>query len=395
MPSCSADDRGDHPYRFAEALAAFGDGFLVETGGSPRHVDPQVAGDPSDLLSWAALNELIASRRLEPPRLRLFANGRPLEESDYLLSRTTGGGDHYKEVDLRRLQHELRDGATLTINAIHQMHPPIREAAEALEAIVEERVHANLYAVWGEAPGFAAHRDDHDVVVLQLRGSKQWRMFGPTPGDSDECPPGLPDELSLDAGDLLYVPRGHWHEVRGFAGGISVHLTFGFTRRTGADYLVWLVDRLRDHEIVRRDIPRFAPEAARASYEADLWECVNARAGGDDLVAYLLDHVTGLPLRRRVSLPFGADGSIPTDGVVELLTPTAPRLCVHDGHCELTAGGRRFQFAIILKPMLENLIAARRQPVSVLLSNPDVPSDKAAVALGLLIAKGLVAVVGS
>ena len=94
------------------------------------------------------------------------------------------------------------------------------------------------------APGAAAlanHTDVTDVLVVQLRGSKAWRVCGraqpnvvdgkldtcatyagPEMADMVDC-----DELVLDAGDALFVPRRSVHAARASEHG-SAHLTLGF-----------------------------------------------------------------------------------------------------------------------------------------------------------------------
>lgn len=47
--------------------------------------------------------------------------------------------------------------------------------------------------------GKPPHTDDHDVVVLQLWGSKLWHLLDDAGGQ---------EEVHLRAGDVLYLPQG-------------------------------------------------------------------------------------------------------------------------------------------------------------------------------------------
>ena len=68
----------------------------------------------------------------------------------------------------------------------------------------------------------APHYDDVEVFVLQLEGSKSWKLYHPVQnlprehsGDFDRDELDEPfQELNLQPGDLMYLPRGVIHEAR-------------------------------------------------------------------------------------------------------------------------------------------------------------------------------------
>ncbi|MDH6222089.1 JmjC domain-containing protein [Streptomyces pseudovenezuelae] len=69
-----------------------------------------------------------------------------------------------------------------------------------------------------------------DVLVLQLNGSKDWRVHeGPANGDwrlgrVEGEPPAEVLRTTMYASDVLYIPRGFPHQAVG-SGGLSVHLS--------------------------------------------------------------------------------------------------------------------------------------------------------------------------
>ncbi|MEU9489066.1 cupin domain-containing protein [Streptomyces decoyicus] len=147
-------------------------------------------------------------------------------------------------------------------------------AAQHLESWLRTHVQVNAYASWSAQEGFGTHWDDHDVIVVQVEGSKHWRIYGPTqiaPMHRDsahpEAPPELPiADLVLGPGDVLYLPRGWWHAVAADQGVRSLHLTCGLTPHTGADLIGWLSETLPDREQVRTDVPLHAGPAGQAAY---------------------------------------------------------------------------------------------------------------------------------
>jgi hypothetical protein len=75
------------------------------------------------------------------------------------------------------------------------------------------------------------HRDDADVFVLQVSGTKTWYVHD-APAGPDWSPGELPDDersprllrTVLEPGGVLYVPRASAHRAVG-SGGLSAHLS--------------------------------------------------------------------------------------------------------------------------------------------------------------------------
>jgi len=84
-------------------------------------------------------------------------------------------------------------------------------------------VGANIYLTPANTQGFAPHYDDIEAFIIQLEGKKHWRLYNPL--NEDEVLPqyssrnfsvteiGEPIlDTVLEAGDLLYFPRGTIHQ---------------------------------------------------------------------------------------------------------------------------------------------------------------------------------------
>ena len=134
--------------------------------------------------------------------------------------------------------------------------------------------------------------DDHDVYVIQAVGEKRWHLFGETrnlPTTLDNRPNlDKPDEPvwsgKLSAGDVLYVPRGWWHDARVDEvddGKGSIHLTLSTRPVTGTWVLRWLENKLLDHEVFRKNTPLAADEASRRDYFQRLVEAIRGQLSDD------------------------------------------------------------------------------------------------------------------
>lgn len=143
--------------------------------------------------------------------------------------------------DLRQV---LAQGKTVIVRSMQHRWPAVALLCRNLEAVFHCPVHANLYLSPPGAQGFDPHIDTHEVFALQVDGVKHWRLYGPAatlPLAEDKTSLarsrlGPPREVRLEAGDLLYIPRGHAHEAF-TTGSPSLHLTVGVNVYRWADLL--------------------------------------------------------------------------------------------------------------------------------------------------------------
>ncbi|RKN09621.1 cupin domain-containing protein [Streptomyces radicis] len=300
-----------------------------------RHV-PAAIEAPDALITWDALNDILATHRMDPPRLRLSKNGEMLPQYRYSVPVVTRRRTVWQRTRPAELHTRLAEGASLVVDAIDELHLPVGHAAAELEQWLRAGVQVNLYASWTPTEGFGVHWDDHDVLVIQVDGSKRWKIYGPTrvaPMHKDTSEPDPPPkepvaELVLNPGDLLYLPRGWWHSVSASEGERSMHLTFGMQTHTGAGLLAWLADELRGREVLRRDLPVHASPEEQAEYIDQLRKEVATAFDAPGLIGRYISSRDGTDdTRLRPSLPY-VDG-LPADPLIRVRLTT--------GRAELSA----------------------------------------------------------
>jgi hypothetical protein len=245
------------------------------------------------------------------------------------------------------------------------------------------------------------HWDDHDAFIIQIAGRKRWRLHGITrrsPLQRDvELPPrpeGEPvDDFLLEDGDVLYVPRGHWHDVSA-VGEESLHLTIGFNAATGVDLVAWLADQVRADELFREDLPRFAGPGDRTKRAAQLRQQITDLMTDDLVDRFLADRDAQAPAHPHVGLPWSATAELlpPGDGFeVRLL---APRAALEDGEgtVALVAAGKRLVFAAIARPVLAALLDGSPHGIRALAEAvPALDGVTLRALLGELVTQGLLA----
>lgn len=134
---------------------------------------------------------------------------------------------------------------------LRSLFAPLDHLARNLESFLHQPVSASAFWSRGgmKAP---VHNDDHDIIVVQLRGKKRWyvsRAQSQLDNSWERIPSDLPDltdeeTIDLHPGDLLYLPRRTFHRVE--SDEESLHVSIGFTPLTLRDALIAAVDHLSD-----------------------------------------------------------------------------------------------------------------------------------------------------
>jgi bifunctional lysine-specific demethylase and histidyl-hydroxylase NO66 len=193
----------------------------------------------ADLLSLAAVDDLVSTRGLRTPFVRVAKDGEVIDAV-----RWTGPGGAGAEIADQVRDDALlglfADGATLVLQGLHRTHPPLVRFAADLAVELGHPVQVNAYITPPQSRGFDAHYDVHDVFVLQVAGRKRWRISRPVLEHPLRSQPWTErraevaaraverayiDEV-LEPGDALYLPRGWLHAAEAL-GEVSAHVTVG------------------------------------------------------------------------------------------------------------------------------------------------------------------------
>ncbi len=220
------------PARFAE----------VHWGRAPLLTRARELAGPcgfADLFCADAADELLSRRGLRTPFLRIAKQGALTPAGRF----TAGGGAGAEIADQvadDKVLTEYAAGATLVLQGLHRLWPPLIDFTRELGLELAQPVQANAYLTPAGNQGFATHYDTHDVFVLQIDGRKRWLVHEPVLPEPLERQPwgGRADDVSASAdgrpaldielapGDALYLPRG-WLHAASAQDQRSIHLTFG------------------------------------------------------------------------------------------------------------------------------------------------------------------------
>jgi hypothetical protein len=265
-----------------------GEEFLAERWEKKPLVVPRAEeGRFDDLLSVAGVERLLTSGGLRFPGFRLAKAGAKLEVSSYTKDLSWRPSPFTGTADIERVLAEFEEGATIVLQGLHLNWPPLAEFCRSLEAELGHPAQANAYFTPRSAQGLPVHHDTHDVFSLQVAGEKRWLVYQPAwelplkhqrykaetmgePGD-----PVL--DVTLRAGDTLYLPRGWLHEAK-TSETDSLHITVGVNVYTWTDAFRAALDKCAGEVGFRR-----SPDGE----------------GADDLLARLAEQLAPERVERR------------------------------------------------------------------------------------------------
>ena len=197
------------------------------------------------------------------PAFRLVRDGGQVARTEYSSDLPWRPDSFPGVADPARIAALFERGATIVLQALHHNWLPLAHFCRELERELEHPAQANAYYTPRRAQGFAVHHDTHDVFVLQVAGEKHWRVYQPllelplkdqryTAALGAHGSPVL--ELTLRAGDTLYLPRGWLHDAL-TSDSDSLHITVGLNVYTWLDAFRDAVEQLASDVELRRSVP--------------------------------------------------------------------------------------------------------------------------------------------
>ena len=297
-------------------------------------------------------------------------------------------------------------GYTLNIKDATLFSPRLQKFVNRLQQRLGFYVQTNVYFTPPKAQGFDVHHDTHDTMVMQIEGSKTWRVYEPVVELPVETQPFSKEEhakdlklnrqVTLQPGDTLYVPHGFPHEAM-TAEGRSLHVTLAMCPLRVIDLLEAMVDfaAVTDVELRRalppgwhesKDFPAEVtamlrerlPKAMPASHVAaathmllrDLFAVTRPDAGGN------FDE-----LQRSLSFS--------PSSVISLRDDAPFMLRRVGGSLELLVAGKSLGFPATYAPLFERL---QQGPMTLPQVDATLPNNVGRSLVKMLLLEGLIAV---
>ena len=228
--------------------------FLGEyVGRKPLHIPASGDGGKAAILTWPDFNRLLGQGSLwTSAHLRLMRNYVAVPPDQYCHPVATPQGEVLRPWP-QKVEVFLSAGASLIANDVLSIHEPLMRIGETLSRTFAASIGANIYCSFRGVQAFGTHFDNHDVIVIQTGGTKVWNLYESRADNPVENFPdddatrrwfeqtrgALMQQVTMQPGDVLYLPRGWYHDALA-TDGPSLHVTFAITPLHGRTLLALL-----------------------------------------------------------------------------------------------------------------------------------------------------------
>lgn len=194
--------------------------------------------------------------------VRLYRAGGMVDKSQYMKGseRDVSIAYDFQPDGLRTL---LKSGGSMVVNRFDKASAYAGHLCRELAVLTGHTTVGNAYATQGGNGTFGKHWDTHCVFAVQLIGAKRWKVFRPTLElplafqTSRTLKQSFAGEAVFDAilkaGDILYMPRGWWHEATPIEGSPSLHIAVGVHTPKVHEYIRWVLTSKMPEHLCHRD----------------------------------------------------------------------------------------------------------------------------------------------
>ncbi|ONG49755.1 hypothetical protein BKE38_20280 [Pseudoroseomonas deserti] len=315
----------------------------------PLHVQGGAAKFAS-VLSWRQINRLLDQTHIwSSQSLKLVMDGNAVPAEQYCTRATSRDNAQTLQPDARMVGQWIGRGASVVMNDVDSLTPGLASVSDALEEAGLGKAQGNVYISWQSHKAFPSHFDTHDVWAVQVEGEKTWNIWEgraewPIPhpvfrslgqAHHDQAKGKLRGKVTLKPGDLLYLPRGWYHDALAEAPA-SVHIAYGVHAPMGMDLLNMLVERVLYETEFRKPLPRqdgtAAARFALTSRAAQLGQRLSELTRDPKVMEVLAKFVADYRYRRGgndllaargLAAPSAGEGSDAEGAAFRVVTPGA------------------------------------------------------------------------
>ncbi|MDP5215257.1 cupin-like domain-containing protein [Pseudoalteromonas tunicata] len=210
---------------------------------------------------WSNVDQALYSWDIDINDVKIFKNG--IVDSSEFLENFNDYGRTKIRIKKHAFYQHLMEGSSISFHKFHLKEIFSNKLAMEISRFTDANTCVNAYAAIGGQGTFDKHFDTHDVFAIQLIGKKRWKLYNPSfekPLPIHKSKPLLsqsPQEPVLDIilneGDMLYIPRGMWHEAIPIENQETLHLAIGTYPLKVSDFCEWVIKNKIHESIVGRE----------------------------------------------------------------------------------------------------------------------------------------------
>ena len=220
----------------------------------------------NDIVSLEILDDLLSKSNIwNKYNFIMMLDQKKISYNDYSsLSLDVTGNTNRPNVN--KVQKLVSKGASIILNDIEKYNSNLLMIADELQKLTQGRCQGNLYFSMASHKAFGPHFDLHDVFAIHFEGEKIWNIYEniedtpinhPTfkisPEERVQRAGKLIDQITLKPGDLLYIPRGQYHDALASENG-AIHVAFGLTYFKPIDLMSGIWEKFILNQFMRSDI---------------------------------------------------------------------------------------------------------------------------------------------
>ena len=248
----------------------FSELFLLNNFSKKYLYKKEIIQEPKNIMSLDIMNNILSiNSNWNNKNFQMMLNKKAINYSDYSsLSLETAG--QFLRPDVSKVEKWISTGASIILNDINRFNSGLLNISNELQELTNGKCQANLYFSMESNQAFGPHCDEHDVFAFHFEGEKVWNIYE----NIDNAPINHPmfkysaeertkragkliDQITLKPGDLLYLPRGQYHDALASKSG-AIHVAFGLTYFKSIDLLSLLWGKFLVSDFIRKDIKQNA-----------------------------------------------------------------------------------------------------------------------------------------
>ena len=227
---------------------------------------PQLIKNHKNVMSLEIFNKMLSIQNIWNNKNFLMMLDREIINFSEYASQTLDIGTTSLRPDVNKVEKLISRGASIILNDINKHNEGLTSLTEAFQKLTNGRCQGNLYFSMESHQAFGPHFDTHDVFAIHFEGEKVWNIYENIEIDPINHPifkygidernkkaGKLIDQVTLKPGDLLYIPRGQYHDALASKNG-AIHIAFGLTYFKPIDLMSVLWEKLVINDYMRSDI---------------------------------------------------------------------------------------------------------------------------------------------
>ena len=244
----------------------FDDNFYSNHFGKKYLHKKKLIKNINDIVSLEILDDMLSKTNIwNKHNFLMMLDQKQISYNDYSsLSIDISGNTNRPNVN--KVQKLVSKGASIILNDIEKYNSNLLKIADELQTLTNGRCQGNLYFSMASHKAFGPHFDLHDVFAIHFEGEKVWNIYE----NIEDAPINhsafvisaeervkragkLIDQVTLKPGDLLYIPRGQYHDALASENG-AIHVAFGLTYFKPIDLMSSIWDKFILNRFMRKDI---------------------------------------------------------------------------------------------------------------------------------------------